>query len=58
MGIRAFMRGHLGAYLMVSPKTRIAPFSDWQTNASVAWTSLREVYGVVSGSGYPPVACR
>ena len=44
--IRAFMRVHLGAYLMVSPKTRMAPFSAWQANASVAWTSLREVYGI------------
>ena len=26
-----------GAYLMVAPKTRIAPFSAWQTNASIAW---------------------
>ena len=54
VGIRAFMRVHLGAYLMVSPKTRIAPFSDWQTNASIAWTSLREVYGIVSASNNPP----
>jgi hypothetical protein len=52
--IRTFMRVHLGAYLMVSPKTRVAPFSAWQTNASVAWTSLREVYGIDSGPHYPP----
>jgi hypothetical protein len=53
--IRAFMRVHLGAYLMVSPKTRIAPFSAWQTNASVAWTSLREVYGIDSSPHIAPV---
>jgi hypothetical protein len=49
------MRVHLGAYLMVSPKTRIAPFSAWQTNASVAWTSLREVYGIDSSPHIRPV---
>jgi hypothetical protein len=46
--VRALMLRY-GAYLMVAPKTRIAPFSAWQTNASVAWTSLRELYGVASG---------
>jgi hypothetical protein len=55
VGIPAFMRVHLGAYLMVSPNTRIAPFSAWQTNASVAWTSLREVYGIDSGPHFGPV---
>lgn len=53
--IRSFMRLHLGAYLMVSPKTRIAPFSAWQTNASVAWTSLRELYGIDSAPHAAPV---
>jgi len=54
LAIRAFMRDHLGAYLMVTPKTAIAPFSAWQTNASIAWTSLREVYGIESGPNNPP----
>jgi hypothetical protein len=53
--IRVFMRVHLGAYLMVLPNTRIAPFSAWQTNASVAWTSLREVYGIDSAPHNGPV---
>ena len=53
--IRVFMRVHLGAYLMVAPKTRIAPFSAWQTNASIAWTSLREVYGIDSAPHFGPV---
>ncbi len=48
--VRAVML-HYGAYLMVAPKTRIAPFSAWQANASVAWTSLRELYGVASVGG-------
>ena len=54
LAIRAFMRDHLGAYLMVTPKTAIAPLSAWQTNASIAWTSLREVYGIESGPNNPP----
>jgi hypothetical protein len=54
LAIRAFMRDHLGAYLMVTPKTTIAPFSAWHTNASIAWTSLREVYGIESGPNNPP----
>jgi hypothetical protein len=55
LAIRAFMRVHLGAYLMVSPKTQVAPFSAWQTNASIAWTSLREVYGIDSAPHNGPV---
>ena len=45
--VRALMLRY-GAYLMVAPKTQIAPFSAWQTNASIAWASLRELYGVAS----------
>jgi hypothetical protein len=48
--VRALMLRY-GAYLMVAPKTKIAPFSAWQANAAVAWTSLREVYGVASIAG-------
>ena len=53
--IRAFMRVHMGAYLMVSPKTQVAPYSAWQTNASIGWTSLREVYGIVAGPHFEPI---
>lgn len=42
--VRALMR-HFGAYLMVSPKTGIAPVSHWPHNAALAWHSLRLLFG-------------
>jgi hypothetical protein len=45
--VRALMLRY-GAYQMVAPNDRIAPFSAWQTNASIAWASLRELYGVAA----------
>ena len=42
--IRAGMR-HFGAYLMVAPKSKIAPVSHWQHNAALAWNSLRMLFG-------------
>lgn len=42
---RALMR-HLGAYLMVSPRTSLAPVSRWPHNAAVTWYSLRRLFGI------------
>ena len=41
---RAVMR-HFGSYLMVSPKTKIAPVSQWGHNARVTWLTIRELFG-------------
>jgi hypothetical protein len=42
--VRAVMR-HFGSYLMVSPKTKLAPTSEWGHNARLTWHSLRELFG-------------
>lgn len=42
--VRALMR-RFGSYLMVSPKTKLAPSSLWSHNADLAWRSLRELFG-------------
>ena len=51
--VRALMR-HFGSYLMVAPKTTIAPVSLWSHNARLAWVSLRELFGSHASPGYPP----
>lgn len=51
--VRALMR-HFGSYLMVSPKTKIAPVSLWSHNAKLAWVSLRELFGSHASPGGPP----
>jgi hypothetical protein len=51
--VRALMR-HFGSYLMVSPKTTIAPVSLWSHNAKLAWASLRELFGSQVSPGWPP----
>jgi hypothetical protein len=48
LAVRALMR-HFGAYLMVAPKTRIAPVSQWPHNAAVTWYALRMVFGISAG---------
>jgi hypothetical protein len=48
LGVRAAML-HYGAYLMVAPKTRIAPVSAWGHNAVLAWGALRQVFGAQAG---------
>jgi len=43
-----------GAYLMVSPKTKLSPFSVWGNNAALTWGSIREVFGAQPGPGAGP----
>jgi hypothetical protein len=52
--VRAGMR-HFGAYLMVAPKTKIAPVSQWQHNTALAWNSLRMLFGEQAGPATRPV---
>ena len=42
---------HFGGYLMVSPKTRLAPESLWGHNAALAWGAIRMLYGAQPGPG-------
>lgn len=51
--VRAVMR-LFGAYLMVSPQTRIAPVSAWPHNAALTWHSLRMLFGTLAAAGYRP----
>jgi hypothetical protein len=53
LAVRALMR-HLGAYLMVAPKTQIAPVSRWPDNAAVTWYALRMLFGIKAGPGASP----
>jgi hypothetical protein len=48
--VRAVMR-HFHAYLMVSPKTSLAPFSQWPHNAYYTWHSIRMLFGTVAEPG-------
>lgn len=48
--IRAVMR-HFGAYLMVSPKTSLAPFREWRQNADYTWHSIRMLFGTIAEAG-------
>jgi len=45
LAVLALLR-HLGGYLMVAPKTRLAPVSDWSHNAAVTWYALRMLFGI------------
>jgi hypothetical protein len=54
IAVRAAMR-HLGAYLMVAPKTQIAPVSEWGHNAGVTWHNVLMLFGVEVGYGATPV---
>lgn len=53
MGIRAAML-HAGSYLMVAPKTKLAPASAWGHNAAVSWGALRELFGAQPGPSAAP----
>jgi hypothetical protein len=48
LAVRALMR-HFGAYVMVSPKTRIAPIAHWPHNAALTWYAVRMVFGISTG---------
>jgi hypothetical protein len=51
--VRAAMR-HLGSYLMVSPKTSIAPVSAWRHNAALTWHALMQLFGVQAAPAARP----
>ena len=53
LAVRALMR-HFGAYLMNSPRTRIAPVSEWPQNAAFTWHSVRMLFGMVAEPGSGP----
>jgi hypothetical protein len=46
LGVRAAML-HFGAYLMVAPKTKLAPSSQWPHNASLTWGAIRMIFGAL-----------
>ena len=48
LAVRAIMK-HFGAYVMVSPKTRIAPIAHWPHNASLTWYAVRMLFGISGG---------
>lgn len=47
LGVHAAMR-HAGAYLMITPKTQVAPTSEWGHNAALAWHAIRMLYGAAA----------
>jgi hypothetical protein len=51
--VRAAMR-HFGSYLMVSPKTSIAPVSAWRGNAALTWHALLQLFGVQAAPAAHP----
>jgi len=51
--VRADMR-HFGAYLMVAPKTTIAPAGEWPHNGALTWHALRMLFGETAAVGAPP----
>jgi hypothetical protein len=48
LAVRAVMK-HFGAYVMVSPKTRIAPIAHWPHNAWLTWYAVRMLFGISGG---------
>ena len=52
--LRALMR-HFGAYLMVSPKTFLAPYSQWGQNAAYTWDSIKMLFGIQAAPDAGPV---
>jgi hypothetical protein len=50
--VRAVML-HSGSYLMVSPKTKIAPVSEWGHNWALAWHSVRLLFGAQAAPHQP-----
>jgi hypothetical protein len=53
LAVRALLL-HFGGYLMVTPKTRLAPVSDWPHNAALTWYALRMLFGVAAGPDAVP----
>jgi hypothetical protein len=52
--VSAVMR-HFGSYLMVAPKTQIAPVSEWAHNWVLTWHSVRMLFGTIAEPGYRPL---
>jgi hypothetical protein len=52
--VRALMR-HFGSYLIVAPKTGIAPVSEWSYNWALTWHSARMLFGITGEPGSGPV---
>ncbi len=50
---RAAMR-HFGSYLMVAPKTGVAPAGQWPRNAALTWHAVRMLFGQVTAPGHSP----
>ena len=57
LAVRAVLR-YFGAYLMVAPRTELAPLSAWPENAALTWHALRMLFGQVSSvdAGPAPTA--
>jgi hypothetical protein len=51
--VRVLMR-HFGAYLMVSPKTGLAPFRQWKPNLAYTWHAIRLLFGTLPMPGDAP----
>jgi hypothetical protein len=51
--VRAVML-HNGAYLMVSPKTGIAPFNQWKPNLASTWHAIGMLFGTLAQPGDAP----
>jgi hypothetical protein len=51
--VRAALK-HFGSYLMVTPKTDLAPLRAWPHNAELTWHALRMLFGQVSNVGATP----
>jgi hypothetical protein len=48
LAVRALMK-HFGAYLMTTPKTKIAPIADWPHNVALTWYAVRMLFGISGG---------
>jgi hypothetical protein len=54
IAVHAVMR-HFGSYLMVTPKTQIAPVSEWAHNWALTWHAVRMLFGTIAEPGYRPL---
>jgi hypothetical protein len=51
--VRAAMR-RAGSYVMVAPKTQLAPISQWGHNAALTWHAVRLLFGETAPPADPP----
>jgi hypothetical protein len=52
--VHAVMR-HFGSFLMVTPKTQLAPVGEWAHNWALTWHSVRMLFGIIAEPGYRPL---